>query len=73
VRWQYFDGARKFARNAPRTEVNELDLGFEWNPWPEVEITAMYTHTFWRTDTSAFPYGEARGDDRVGLQVQFNF
>ncbi|MCU0864025.1 MAG: OprO/OprP family phosphate-selective porin [Planctomycetes bacterium] len=73
VRWNYFDGSRKFARNAPRNEVNEIDLGFEFSPWPEVEFTMMYTHTFWRTDTSAAPFGEARDDDRIGFQVQFNF
>lgn len=73
ARWNYFDGARKFARNAPSSNVNELDLGLEWSPWPEVEITVQYTHTFWRTDTTTAPYREARGDDRVGFQVQVNF
>jgi hypothetical protein len=73
LRWNYFDGARKFARNAPRDEVNELDLGFEFSPWPEVEFTMMYTHTFWRTDTSVAPYADARDDDRIGFQIQFNF
>ncbi|MBL8724938.1 MAG: porin [Planctomycetes bacterium] len=73
ARWNYFDGSRKFARNAPSHNVNELDLGLEWSPWPEVEITVQYTHTFWRTDTTTAPYREARGDDRVGFQVQVNF
>lgn len=73
VRWNLFDGARKFARNAPRDEVNELDAGCEWSPWPEVEVTAMFTHTFWRTDTSVAPYLDARGDDRIGFQMQWNF
>ena len=73
VRWNYFDGARKFARNAPRHEVNELDVGFEWSPVPEVELVMQYTHTFWRTDTSTAPFDEARGDDRIGFQVQINF
>jgi hypothetical protein len=73
VRWNYYDGARKFARNAPRDEVNELDVGFEFSPWSAVEITVQYTHTFWRTDTTTAPYADARGDDRIGFQVQFNF
>ncbi|MEN9652742.1 MAG: hypothetical protein RL303_462, partial [Verrucomicrobiota bacterium] len=30
VRWNYFDGARKFANNAPKLCVNEIDVGFEW-------------------------------------------
>ena len=73
VRWNFFDGARKFARNAPRDEVNEIDAGIEWSPVPEIELVMQFTHTFWRTDTSTAPFDEARGDDRVGLQVQINF
>lgn len=73
VRWNFFDGARKFARNAPKDEVNELDLGIEWQATPEIELSMMYTHTFWRTDTSTAPFDNAEGDDRIGMQVQFNF
>ncbi len=73
VRWNYFDGSRKFARNAPKDDVNEFDLGVEWSPRPEVEVTLMWTHTFERTDTSTAPFDVARDDDRIGLQVQVNF
>lgn len=73
LRWNFFDGSRKFARNAPKSEVSEVDFGFEYSPWPEVEFTVMYTHTFWRTDTTTAPFDEARGDDRIAFQVQINF
>ncbi len=73
TRWNFFDGARKFARNAPKDEVNELDIGIEWQATPDIELTMMYTHTFWRTDTSTAPFDRATDDDRIGLQVQFNF
>ena len=73
TRWQYFDGARKFGRNAPVTEVNEVDFGVEFAKWSEVEIMGMYTHTFRRTRTSAFPYGLTRDANRFGLQVQWNY
>ena len=73
ARWNFYDGGRKFARNAPRDEVSEVDLGFEFSPWQDVEFTMMYTHTFWRTDTSVAPYADARDDDRIGFQIQFNF
>jgi hypothetical protein len=72
VRWHYYEGGRKFARNAPGEIVNEVDLGLEWSPWPEVEITAMYTHTIDRTETRNAPYETGQGD-RFGLQVQFNY
>jgi hypothetical protein len=76
ARWNFFDGARKFATNAPKDEVSEFDVGIEYSPVPEVEITVMYTHTFWRTDTTdtTLPYyDEARSEDRIGFQVQVNF
>lgn len=72
-RWNYFEGARKFARNAPVTKVNELDLGVEFARWAEVELTAMYTRTFTRTRTSAFPYAPSNDANRFGLQVQWNY
>ncbi|HUU32487.1 MAG TPA: porin [Vicinamibacterales bacterium] len=73
ARWNYFDGARKFGRNAPRDEVNEVDAGVEFARWAEVEITGMFTHTFRRTRTSTFPFALTRGANRVGLQVQWNY
>lgn len=73
ARWQYFDGARKFARNAPVEDVNEVDFGVEFAKWAEVELMGMYTHTFRRTRTSAFPYGLTRDANRIGLQVQWNY
>jgi hypothetical protein len=73
TRWQYFDGARKFARNAPADFVNEIDFGVEFAKWSEVEITGMFTHTFQRTRTSSFPFARTRDANRVGLQVQWNY
>jgi hypothetical protein len=73
LRWNRFDGARKFARNAPKIDVDEVDFGFEYSPWPEVEFTMMYTHTFTRSDTATAPFDDARGDDRIGFQIQINF
>ena len=72
-RWHYYDGARKFARNAPRTKVNEIDVGVEFARWAEVELTGMFTHSFTRTRTSAYPYVETRRANRLGVQVQWNY
>jgi hypothetical protein len=73
ARWNYFDGARKFARNAPRNEVNEVDLGLEFARWAEVEITGVYTRTLRRTRTSTFPFELTRDANRLGFQVQWNY
>ena len=73
ARWNYYDGARKFARNAPRTRVNEVDLGFEFARWAELELTAIFTRTFSRTRTGSYPYIDTRGANRLGLQAQWNY
>jgi hypothetical protein len=73
TRWNYYDGGRKFARNAPRNEVNEIDVGIEFARWAEVEVTGMYTRTLRRTRTSTFPFELTRDANRVGLQVQWNY
>ncbi len=73
VRWQYFDGARKFGRNAPQVLIDEWDFGVEWSPWKDVEFTAMYTHTIDRTNSNTFPYDNLTSGDRLAMQVQINY
>jgi hypothetical protein len=73
ARWQYFDGARKFARNAPVDEVNEVDIGVEFAKWAEVEVMGMYTRTLRRTRTSTFPFALTRDANRIGFQIQWNY
>jgi hypothetical protein len=73
TRWQYYDGGRKFARNAPSMKVNELDLGVEFARWAELELTVIYTRTFERTRTSLFPYIAATNANRIGFQAQWNY
>ena len=73
VRWHYYDGGRKFARNAPPMTVNEMDLGLEFARWAELEFTMVYTRTFERTRTSLFPYTVAKNANRVGFQAQWNY
>ena len=72
-RWHYFDGGRKFGTNAPRSLVNEMDIGLEFARWAEVELTVMYTRTFERTRGNLFPYESTRDANRVGFQVQWNY
>jgi hypothetical protein len=73
ARWNYFDGARKFGRNALPTKVNEVDFGLEFARWAEIELTGMFTHTFKRTRTSSFPIAETLNANRVGVQLQWNY
>lgn len=73
VRWNYFDGARKFATNAPQLCVNEIDLGFEWQWRKEVELSLQYTLSDERSNTSTAMPTVISGSRRVALQLQFNY
>ena len=73
VRWNYFDGARKFATNAPKMVVNELDIGFEWQWRKEVELQLQYTLADERTNTSTAMPTVISGSRRLALQLQFNY
>ena len=71
VRWQTYNGGRKFATNAPKDNVNEIGFGFRYIPYPELELTAMYMHGN-RTNTNIAPYNNT-SYDYLGLQAQVNF
>lgn len=77
VRWQTFDGARKFATNAPRNRVDELAIGLEYLPYPELELTLMYASGT-RTNTvdnpaAAGPRYRDVNYHYLGIQAQINF
>ncbi len=71
VRWNYYDGARKFGTNAHKMVVNEMDFGVEWQWRKELEIVLMYSVTGERTNSSGT--GIVTGARRVALQAQFNY
>ena len=73
VRWQYFDGGRKFGKNAPSVLLNEWDFGVEWQPIPEFELTAQYSYTNERTNSNSYPYAQLTDGSRLGIQAQFNY
>ncbi|MFM2212353.1 MAG: hypothetical protein RL639_1547 [Verrucomicrobiota bacterium] len=73
VRWNYFDGARKFGNNAPKLCVNEIDLGFEWQWRKEVELQLQYTLSDERTNSSSTAPRVVDGSQRLALQLQFNY
>lgn len=67
TRWSYFDGARKFVANAPSFNVNELDLGIEYQPWPCFEVSLVYTRAFQRTNTAAYNSGTTSSSTATNL------
>jgi hypothetical protein len=73
VRWNYFDGARKFATNAPKMCVNEIDFGFEWQWRKEVELQLQYTLSNERSNSSTSNPTVIPDSQRIALQLQFNY
>ncbi|MBL8224563.1 MAG: hypothetical protein JNM50_04470 [Chromatiales bacterium] len=71
VKWQRFDGALKFQANAPFTDVNDWEIGFEWQPVPQVELVTVY-HRMDRNDATRAPYDPFRSDV-LRVQVQINY
>jgi hypothetical protein len=77
VKWQYFDGANKAETNAPMNDVNDIELGVEWQIAREVELTAIY-HRMKRTNLvtgnrSGRPDYAQFEADALRLQIQFNY
>jgi len=58
VRWAYFKGGYKSERNAPFSEIDELELGLEWQFSKYLELVGMYTLTD-RTNTRAISAPDA--------------
>lgn len=73
TRWNYYAGGRKFADNAPRETVNEIDAGIEYAPWKELELVVMYSHSFELTNTRSEPYDDTKNAHRIGAHVQWNY
>jgi hypothetical protein len=71
VRWQHFNGGRKFAENAPRNVVDELAVGLRYIPYPEVEMSLMYSHGD-RTNTRSAPFDQVKSRF-LSIQAQVNF
>jgi hypothetical protein len=77
VKWQYYDGANKGETNAPTNEVNDLELGVEWQIAREVELAAVW-HQMDR-DNLTTGNRDGRPDyahfkaDALRLQLQINY
>jgi hypothetical protein len=79
VKWQYYDGYNKAEANAPKNNVNDWELGTEWQIAPEVELVAVY-HRMNRTNmTTSGDLNQLNGSyakfnaEAIRLQLQYNF
>jgi hypothetical protein len=73
VRWSYFKGGYKPERNAPFSEINEVEMGTEWQFTPQCELTTSYLITD-RTNTTANSTAGVRSYDQFeGSVLRFQF
>ena len=77
IKWQYFDGANKAETNAPANEVNDIELGVEWQIAREVELAAVY-HRMKRNNLvtgnrAGRPDYQKFEADALRIQVQINY
>lgn len=77
ARWNYYNGGYKSERNAPSSQIQEWELGTEWQFSKSLELVAMYTITD-RTNTRALStadtlsYQQFEGQ-MLRFQVQVNY
>ncbi|MFM7378075.1 MAG: porin [Erythrobacter sp.] len=71
ARWQYYRGGFKAAINAPRLETEELELGFEFQLDPALEITTTYGFAK-RKEADERRFGQAEGQI-LRVQAQWNY
>lgn len=71
ARWQYYRGGLKSAVNAPRLETEELELGFEFQLDPALELTATYGWAS-RKEPDERRFGQAEGQV-LRVQAQWNY
>lgn len=71
ARWQKYRGGWKSAINAPRLETDDYEVGVEWLPMKELEVTLNYANVS-RTEADERRTGQAKGDV-IRAQVQWNY
>lgn len=71
-RAQYFNGGKKHELDARSYEVKEFEIGVEWQPIKQFELTAMYTFSNRRFEDFALQDNQQKGK-LLRLQAQINF
>lgn len=72
TRIQYYEGGKKFERDARSYKVNEWEIGVEWQPVKAFELVAMYTMSSRRFEDFQKQSNFQKGN-LLRLQAQINF
>ncbi|MBX7241783.1 MAG: OprO/OprP family phosphate-selective porin [Bacteroidia bacterium] len=72
IRYQYYDGGKKHEKDARSYNVNELEIGTEWQPFKNFELVVMYTFSQRRFEDFANQDNLQKGR-LLRIQAQVNF
>ncbi len=72
AKFQYYDGGKKYEKDARSYVVRDYEFGVEWQPIKAFELTAEYVVADRTFEDSALPINRQQGNV-LRLQAQFNF
>ncbi len=72
AKFQYYDGGKKYEKDARSYVVRDYEFGIEWQPIKAFELTAEYVVADRSFVDSALPINRQQGN-LLRLQAQFNF
>lgn len=72
VRYQYYNGGKKHELDARSYEVEESEIGVEWQPVPQFELVVMYTMSKRKFEDKVLRDNFQEGS-LLRLQAQINF
>jgi hypothetical protein len=72
AKFQYYDGGKKYEKDARSYVVRDYEIGVEWQPIKAFELTAEYVIADRTFEDSALPINRQQGN-LLRLQAQFNF
>jgi phosphate-selective porin len=72
VRYQHYEGGKKFEQDARSYTVNETEIGIEWQPLKNFELVTMYTISDRRFEDLKTK-GNIQKGNLLRIQAQLNF
>jgi len=72
AKFQYYDGGKKYEKDARSYVVRDYQIGVEWQPIKALELVAEYVIADRTFEDSAIPVNRQQGN-LLRLQAQFNF
>jgi len=72
AKFQYYDGGKKFEKDARSYTVRDYELGLEWQPYKAFELTATWVIADRTFEDSVLKNNRQQGN-LLRLQAQFNF